>query len=359
MNRIFNLFFSREALIIMLLLHQVTEVYGQVECTHISKNYSGVCEGYDPIQGYRYSRSYKYGKLNGVSQETYREGQIRYTAKYSKGLINGKFVAYYETGEKMTVGKFRSGSGKFTMYHPNGEKKIAGEFHQGEVDGIWISYDETGAFQDTLGRNNLFAVSMLNYLVGDAEIGASRDDFFDQMFDLDNFFGESSDSMFSNFQNQINDAMQKMQRMFEEMDFADTAIHFNFSDSIGGYQHFEFFDGLGDKRFSKRIDGLVDFPDVEPRFPGGEKARDEFILNTIQYPDEAKKLKEDATIFIEVIIDFEGAILEPQIVLGGLRVLEVEAIRVVKSMPNWIPAKHDNERVKTRTIIPVPFNSLN
>tara|TARA_Y100000385_G_scaffold268782_1_gene306166 strand:- start:371 stop:1492 length:1122 start_codon:yes stop_codon:yes gene_type:complete len=343
--------------IILAFILQGSITFSQVDCNQVSHDFSGECEGYDRLRGFRSTRNFKEGKLHGNSEEFYKSGQLRYKAKYSKDFMHGKFVAYYQSGEQMTSGKFRGGSGDFIMYHPNGKPKLTGSFYQGAIDGDWLNFNEAGEFQDTLKRDGFFRDDMLAYLVGDAQMRPAKKDFFGQMFDMDGFFGENTDSIFTDFQKQIDDAMRKMQDMLNRSDSYDTTIHFNFSDSTGSFEHIEFFGGEAGNRASRRVEGLVDFPDAEPTFPGGDEARDAFVKNNIQLTDDSKN--DGATIFIEAIINEDGTIEQPQIALAGLRELEIEALRVVRMMPNWNPAIHRGEKVKTRMIIPVKFKESN
>jgi TonB family protein len=349
--------------IAVIMFASVSFLGAQVECDNLPSDYTGECESFDRHSGYRTSLSFKKGSLNGWSEQFYREGQVRYHVKYKSGLMHGKFSAYYESGKLMTEGHFKSGSGEFTSYHESGEKKLKGAFNASEPDREWLSYNENGTFKDSLKQGRNANASMLSYLLGESSLENERLDFFSDLFgdgfDGGSFFGGDTDSIFLQMQVQMEDAMRRMREQFENMDRQnyDTTMTWEFSDTTGTSDHFEyFFDSNGRSREASSRDGVVDFPDAEPSFPGGDSARDEFIKNTISYPSSAKINGEQGQVFVEVVVTEEGEIESKKIALGVSNLLNEEALRVVGEMPKWNPAMHNGKSVKSRCIIPVSFS---
>jgi len=96
-----------------------------------------------------------------------------------------------------------------------------------------------------------------------------------------------------------------------------------------------------------------------PEFPGGDEARQQFFINNLVYPKEAKEKEIEMDVIVDVIIEEDGSFSNVELIsffkdkykygLGE------EALRVVNSMPNWIPGEKNGKIVRTRWIIPVRF----
>jgi periplasmic protein TonB len=92
-----------------------------------------------------------------------------------------------------------------------------------------------------------------------------------------------------------------------------------------------------------------------PHFPGGEKELHAFLLNGIKYPREAREVNIQGTVFLTFIVEPDGSITEISVLRGIGGGCEEEALRVVKSMPNWVPGKQNGNPVRVRLTLPVKF----
>ena len=81
----------------------------------------------------------------------------------------------------------------------------------------------------------------------------------------------------------------------------------------------------------------------------------QFIYGNIKYPAEARKNSIQGMVVVSFVVDAEGNILHPEIVrdIGGGA--GEESIRVVKSMPKWVPAVLEGKPVSTSFNIPIKF----
>lgn len=84
--------------------------------------------------------------------------------------------------------------------------------------------------------------------------------------------------------------------------------------------------------------GLTAFAGAKPEFPGGQKALDEYISSNLKYPERAKNQEIEGIIQVQFTVNADGTIGSIKIVRLLDPDLEAEAIRLVKNMPNWIPA---------------------
>jgi TonB family protein len=95
---------------------------------------------------------------------------------------------------------------------------------------------------------------------------------------------------------------------------------------------------------------------VQPKFPGGDTALTQYLSKTIVYPAEAIKQKWDGKTLVAFTINEDGSITNVHIIKSSWTLLDDEAMRVVKLMPNWIPAKENGINKKEMVILPVSFD---
>jgi protein TonB len=92
-------------------------------------------------------------------------------------------------------------------------------------------------------------------------------------------------------------------------------------------------------------------------FRGGATALNSFILNNIQLPiiqcDYAGR------VYVRFIIDENGKVTNPEVVRGVDPILDKEALRVVKTIPDWTPGELNGKKVKVWYLIPVDFTTIN
>jgi protein TonB len=97
--------------------------------------------------------------------------------------------------------------------------------------------------------------------------------------------------------------------------------------------------------------------DVNPQFPGGPKAMQEFINSNIHYPEIALSMNIRGTILVYIVIMNDGSLRDVKIVRGLQPELDEEVIRVVKSMPLWNPARRGGVPVNVRVTWPITVSS--
>jgi TonB family protein len=93
-----------------------------------------------------------------------------------------------------------------------------------------------------------------------------------------------------------------------------------------------------------------------PEFPGGEEALYRFLNENIHYPDSAKTAGIQGRVFITFVVNTDGSISDVRILRGIGGGCDEEALRVVKSMPNWIPGTQHGKPVRVQYNLPVKFS---
>lgn len=97
------------------------------------------------------------------------------------------------------------------------------------------------------------------------------------------------------------------------------------------------------------------FDDREPEFPGGFDSMRVYVSRNMHYPEEALNKGIHGVVRIKFIVNQDGTIVNARIIDDIGYGCGEEALRVVKSMPNWIPAKMGGKPAKIPVTIPITF----
>jgi len=101
--------------------------------------------------------------------------------------------------------------------------------------------------------------------------------------------------------------------------------------------------------------GVYDFPEQEAQFPGGQDSLLAYINKNLRYPQTAIDNAIQGVVYLRFIINTDGSITEIEVLKGVESEMDAEAVRVVREMPKWIPAKNRGKAVRTRYTLPVRF----
>jgi TonB family protein len=105
------------------------------------------------------------------------------------------------------------------------------------------------------------------------------------------------------------------------------------------------------------IDLKTVFSHVEepPQFPGGEKALLEWLSKNIEYPPAAIEKRIEGRVVARFVVSSSGKVLNPEIVRSLDKDCDEEALRVLKTMPDWTPGKQSGKTVDVFYTLPVMF----
>ena len=93
----------------------------------------------------------------------------------------------------------------------------------------------------------------------------------------------------------------------------------------------------------------------QPGYPGGDEARIKFLQENTKYPEEAKELGVQGKVFVTFVVEVDGSITDVRVLRGIGAGCDEEAIRVVKSMPRWVPGKQRGQPVRVQFNLPIKF----
>lgn len=127
--------------------------------------------------------------------------------------------------------------------------------------------------------------------------------------------------------------------------------------SISFFGDADYANKIAEYKFNKTTEPKNEkIADRHATFPGGEKAMNDYVRTKLLYPKEANEKNIQGTVFIKFFVDTDGSIVNPSALthLGGG--LEELGIRIVKGMPNWLPAIKDGKPIKEELNIPFKFS---
>lgn len=98
-----------------------------------------------------------------------------------------------------------------------------------------------------------------------------------------------------------------------------------------------------------------DVAEQMPQFPGGASKLFEYLASNIQYPAEAENANIQGRVIVSFVVEKDGRVTEPQVKKSVAPSLDAEALRVIGSMPKWIPGRQDGEAVRVKYTVPLNF----
>lgn len=96
-----------------------------------------------------------------------------------------------------------------------------------------------------------------------------------------------------------------------------------------------------------------------PTFPGGEAEMQKFIRDNLRYPVVAQEAGIQGRVTLRFVVSKTGAIENVTVVRGIDPSCDKEAVRVVQSMPKWIPGKQNGLNVPVYFNLPIQFRLQN
>lgn len=94
---------------------------------------------------------------------------------------------------------------------------------------------------------------------------------------------------------------------------------------------------------------------VAPKFPGGDSAFYVWMKTNIRYPDLAREMGVQGSDWISFVVNTDSTISDVVLLhpVAGAPDLDVEALRVIRNMPKWSPAKKGGKPFKSTCVIEI------
>ena len=95
--------------------------------------------------------------------------------------------------------------------------------------------------------------------------------------------------------------------------------------------------------------------EVMPSYPGDMAECYMFVARQMHYPEEAEEKGIEGRVLIRFVVEKDGRLTNFEVIETPDPLLSDEALRVLKQMPQWIPAKNKGKDVRCRYSMPILF----
>lgn len=92
-----------------------------------------------------------------------------------------------------------------------------------------------------------------------------------------------------------------------------------------------------------------------PEYPGGMVEFMKWLTSMLKYPDAALERKIEGKVTVSFIVNADGSVSDIKLVKGAHKLLDEEALRVVRLMPKWKPGLEDGHPCRSMISIPIVF----
>lgn len=92
-----------------------------------------------------------------------------------------------------------------------------------------------------------------------------------------------------------------------------------------------------------------------PKFPGGDAELMKYIQEHLRYPTMAAENNIQGKVVVQFVVTKNGSVGEVKVIRSRDQDLDKEAVRVVKSLPNFIPGRMNGQPVNVWYTLPINF----
>ncbi len=100
---------------------------------------------------------------------------------------------------------------------------------------------------------------------------------------------------------------------------------------------------------------VFDVVEQMPSYPGGPSALMQYLSKNIKYPVIAEENGIQGRVICTFVVERDGSVTDVRVAKSVDPSLDKEAVRVVSSMPKWIPGKQNGSAVRVKYTLPVTF----
>ncbi|MEI6556642.1 MAG: energy transducer TonB [Paludibacter sp.] len=167
-------------------------------------------------------------------------------------------------------------------------------------------------------------------------------------------FNQKLDSIFNDYNHQLllnpYNISQEQMTYYPKVSWNNDS-RINFEDCVSSIKYN--FDRLNDSFLENKK--VYETVDQMPQFPGGEEELKVYINSRMKYPIYAYENGIEGKIILRFVVTKTGQVDKVEVVRPLDYECDKEAIRVIKSLPTFIPAKQNNVNVAVWYTLPVYF----
>lgn len=98
-----------------------------------------------------------------------------------------------------------------------------------------------------------------------------------------------------------------------------------------------------------------DLAEVMPQFPGGSRSLKSYLESQTRYPEQARENELEGKVYVQFVVNADGSLSNVRLARGIGFGCDEEALRLVRSMPAWVPGSHQGQSVPVKYTLPITF----
>ena len=118
-------------------------------------------------------------------------------------------------------------------------------------------------------------------------------------------------------------------------------------DYVGGISYYQ--------RIARNRNHVYLNPEISPRYKKGDEAMRQFIADHIRITPHMSAACGQALVKVACVVERNGRLSAMRVIQSEGSLYDAEAIRVLKKMPRWKPARMEGKRVRSLVVIDVRF----
>lgn len=134
---------------------------------------------------------------------------------------------------------------------------------------------------------------------------------------------------------------------------SDNPVYQLSSTNVGDSERILLIDKRTGHEFEAKGDIILRDPEVRAMFPGGVDSLKKFHFENLEYPPIHGSFQ--GVVILEFVVETDGSITSVNVLLSLHKILDEEAIRVVKAMPKWDPAQDDGQPCRSYYQLPITY----
>lgn len=102
---------------------------------------------------------------------------------------------------------------------------------------------------------------------------------------------------------------------------------------------------------------VYQFAEKMPEFKGGIDAMFKYIQGKLEYPKYEKDKGIQGNVYVRFVVEEDGRLTRPEIMksVDGSKNFDKEVLRIINSMPAWIPGENNGTKVPVYMTLPFQF----
>jgi antitoxin component YwqK of YwqJK toxin-antitoxin module len=316
---------------------------------------NGISKKQYPNGQLMFEESWKSGKLDGPQKYWYLNGKIKEESYYLNGINEGDKILWHPNGVMASKQKLIDGDidGQYFEWWDNGKVKRDWIYEKGKFNGIQKEWDSEGnkLFIDSFSNGYLMGIQKSWYKNG--VLKSEIDYKYDKIISVKEWDINGVLKVDKNNNEEIKSIIcqNKTDRDLDGIcDLEDYCVEIAGPPFNGGCP---LENGIANSGFSNAV---VEFPELEAEFSGGENELRRFLSENVKFPDICLDMNSYGLVFMKFVIEKNGAITNIELEINKTNcdgfVEEME--RVLFKIPRFVSAQKYG--INVRSQLRMPFN---